>query len=51
MILSLLAEGHKRNISVKLFRNQSIGLGGECHLKVFLFLALVAILFSRAGQF
>ena len=28
MILALLVEGHPRNISVKLFGNWAIGLGG-----------------------
>ena len=28
-ILAILVEGHPRNISVKLFRNRSIGLEGD----------------------
>ena len=28
-ILAILIEGHTRNISVKLFWNQAIGLGGD----------------------
>ena len=28
-ILEILVEGHPRNISVKLFWNQAIGLGGD----------------------
>ena len=41
-------EGHPDNISVTLFGNRSIGLGGDVVLRVFLFLALAATLFSRA---
>ena len=36
-----------RNIPVKLFQNPLSGLGGDVVLMFFLFLALVAILFSR----
>ena len=47
-IFAMLVEGHPRNI--KLFLNRAIVLRG-CRLKAFLFLALMAILFSRAEQF
>ena len=50
-ILAILVEGHPRNISVKLSCNQQIGLGEDVVLLVFLFLALAAILFSRAEPF
>ena len=29
MTLAILVEGYPRNISVKVFRNRSIGLGGD----------------------
>ena len=48
---TILVEGHPRNISVKLFWNRPIGLGEDVVLLVFLFLALAAILFSRAEPF
>ena len=34
-ILAILVEGHPRNISLKLFRNQSIGPGGDVIFKGF----------------
>ena len=46
-ILAILAEGHPKNISVKLFWNQTSSLGEDVVKKFFYFLALVAILFSR----
>ena len=52
MVLAILEEGHPRNISVKLFRNN--WPRRRCHLKVFLFfffLALSAILFKVAEGF
>ena len=49
-ILAILVKGHKRNISVKLFRNPVIGLRGFL-FKGFSILALVAILFSGAEPF
>ena len=49
IILAILIEGHPKN------RCEIILKSGHwprrCHLKVFLFLDLVAILFSRADQF
>ena len=51
MILAILAKGHKRNISVKLFLKLGHWPRSRCHLKVFLFLALVATLFSQAKGF
>ena len=51
IILAHLVEGPPRNISMKLFENWSIGLGAEYHLKVYLFLALAAILFIRVERF
>ena len=50
-ILAYLVESHPRNISMKLFENWFIGQGAEYHLKVFLFLALAAILFIRGEGF
>ena len=44
-ILAILVEGHPRNISVKFFL-KSGHWPRRCRLKVFLFLALMAILFS-----
>ena len=49
--LAILVEGHKRTISKKLFQNQATGQGGDVLLKIFLFLALVAILFNGAEPF
>ena len=49
-ILSILVEGHLRNIFLKLFLNRSIDLGGVS-FKGFSFLALDAILFSGAERF
>ena len=40
-----------RNISVKLFLNLDQWLRRRCHLKIFLFLDLVAILFDRVETF
>ena len=48
-ILAINVKGHKRNTSVKLLGNQAIGR--RCLLKVSLFLALAAILFSQAEPF
>ena len=50
-ILAILVEGRQRNIHVKLFRNRPIGLGEDVVLRVFLFLALAAILFNGAEPF
>ena len=49
--LAILVEGHPKIICVKLFRNRPIALGGDVVLQVFLFLALVAILFSGTEPF
>ena len=46
-ILAILVEGHPRNISVKFFLKSFLWSRMRCNLKVFLFLALAAILFSR----
>ena len=43
-ILAILVEGHPRNISVKLFWNQPIGLGEDVDLGVF-------SIFSSGGHF
>ena len=48
-ILATLVASHSSNISVKLFRNRSIGSRRRC--RFFLFLAQAAILFSGAEQF
>ena len=45
-ILAILVEGQQRNIPVKLFLKSAHWPNRRCHLKVFLFLALLA-----AGQF
>ena len=51
-ILAFLVKGRKRKISVKLFWNWSTGLGDVIErFFFFLFLALVAILFSGAERF
>ena len=50
-IFAVLVEGHPRNISVKLFCNRSIGLGGDVISRYFLFLELAAILFSGVERF
>ena len=47
-ILAILVEGHPSNISVKQFLKSGHWPRRRCRLKVFLILALVAILFSRA---
>ena len=47
-VLAILVKGHSRNISVKLF---GYWPRRRCHLKVFLFLALAAILFRGAEPF
>ena len=46
-ILAILVEGHPRNISVKFFLKSFLWSRMRYNLKVFLFLALAAILFSR----
>ena len=45
-ILAILVDGHPRHISVKKNLKSSRLTRKRCRLKVFLFLALVAILFS-----
>ena len=50
-ILSFLVEGHPKNISVKFILKSGHWPRRRCHLKVFLFLALPAILCSGGGQF
>ena len=50
-ILAILVEDHPRNISVKLILKSGHWPRRRCHLKVFLFLALVAICFSGAEPF
>ena len=46
-ILAILVEGHARNISVNFFESGHwLRRRRRCRLNVFLFLALVAILFS-----
>ena len=50
-ILAILVEGKPRNISVKLFQNLYTSLGEEVVKNLFLFIALVAILFNVAKSF
>ena len=52
-VWEILVEGHPSNIPVKLFQNPSTCSGGQDIKKVFfyIFLALVAILFSKAERF
>ena len=49
MVLAILVEGHPKNISMK-FKSGHWSRR-ICNLKVFLFLALAAILFSGAERF
>ena len=46
-----LVKEHKRNISVKLFLNKAIALGGDVDERFFLVLDLAAILFSGEEAF
>ena len=48
---SILVEGHSRHISVKLFLKSVHWSKRRCHLKVFPFLVMVAILFSGVEPF
>ena len=50
-ILASLEKLHRGIIRMKLFCNRPIGLEENVVLQVFLFLALAAILFSRAEPF
>ena len=54
-IVTILVEGHLRNMPVKyaceIILKSGLWPRRRCHLKVFLFLALVAILFSGAKPF
>ena len=50
-ILAIFDKLHQRIIRMKLFLNGPIGLGEDVVLRVFLFLALAAILFSGAEPF
>ena len=47
----VLVDSHLRNISVKLFQNLSTNLAEEVVKSLFLFIALVAILFNVAESF
>ena len=49
--LSTFVDSHLRNILVKLFQNLSIDLAEEVIKSLFLFIALVAILFNVAELF
>ena len=49
-VCAILVEGMMRSICVKLFLQLDQPFK-RCRLEIFLFLALVAILFSRAYQF
>ena len=50
-VWAVLVEGHLRNIPVKLFQNLSTDLAEEVVKSLFLFIALVAILFDVAESF
>ena len=50
-VWAIFVDSHLRNISVELIQNPCSGLRRRSHLKVFLFLALAAILFNGVEQF
>ena len=51
MVRAILVDSHLRNIPVKLFQNLSMDLAEEVVKSLFLFIALVAILFNIAESF
>ena len=51
MVRAILVDSHLRNIPVKLFQNLSMDLAEEVVKSLFLFIALVAILFNVAESF
>ena len=51
MIFAILVDSHLRNIPVKLFHRLSTDLAEEVAKSIFLFIALVAILFNVAEFF
>ena len=50
-VWAMLVDSHLWNIPVKLFQNLSADLAEECVKSLFLFIALVAILFHVAESF
>ena len=51
MVLSNFVDSHLRNIPVKLFQNLSTDLAEEVVKSLFLFIALLVILFNIAESF